>query len=237
MLTHECKGNASYKHLSIKQENIDLYYKNKPRIFATVPVWVYPENPEIQWGEVKYTRNYEEALAWLDEGKKVLFNPDWRTIKGIEGKFVPVFWSPVHFPNQAGSMGILCDPTHPALAAFPTDMHSDWQWWDLNINSTTLVADSLQGGKAIVEMVDNFVRNRRLASLYEGQIKKGKLILATFDLQNDLDKRPVARQMLSSILNYMNSSSFSPDPLSGFETLKNVFEAAVNQKQSAKSIY
>ncbi|WP_229084563.1 rRNA adenine N-6-methyltransferase family protein, partial [Bacteroides uniformis] len=25
------------KHLSIKQENIDLYYKNKPRIFATVP--------------------------------------------------------------------------------------------------------------------------------------------------------------------------------------------------------
>lgn|SRR5574344_2116990 len=28
---------ASYKHLSIKQENIDLYYKNKPRIFATVP--------------------------------------------------------------------------------------------------------------------------------------------------------------------------------------------------------
>lgn len=200
-------------------------------------VWVYPENPEIQWGEVKYTRNYEEALAWLDEGKKVLFNPDWRTIKGIEGKFVPVFWSPVHFPNQAGSMGILCDPAHPALADFPTDMHSDWQWWDLNINSTTLVADSLQGGKAIVEMIDNFVRNRRLASLYEGQIKKGKLILATFDLQNDLDKRPVARQMLSSILNYMNSSSFSPDPLSGFETLKNVFEAAVNQKQSAKSIY
>jgi hypothetical protein len=37
LLTHECKGNASYKHLSIKQENIDLYYKNKPRIFATVP--------------------------------------------------------------------------------------------------------------------------------------------------------------------------------------------------------
>ena len=25
-------------HLSIKQENIDLYYKNKPRIFATVPL-------------------------------------------------------------------------------------------------------------------------------------------------------------------------------------------------------
>ena len=41
MLTHECKGNASYKHLSIKQENIDLYYKKKPRIFATVPKNVF----------------------------------------------------------------------------------------------------------------------------------------------------------------------------------------------------
>ena len=75
-----------------------------------------------------------------------MFNPDWRTLQGIEGKFVPVFWSPVHFPNQAGTMGVLCNPTHPALADFPTDMHTDWQWWDLNINSTTLVVDSLQGG-------------------------------------------------------------------------------------------
>ena len=41
MLTHECKGNASYKHLSIKQENIDLYYKNKPRTYATVPGKAY----------------------------------------------------------------------------------------------------------------------------------------------------------------------------------------------------
>ena len=44
MLTHECKGNASYKHLSIKQENIDLYYKNKSRIFATVPLF-----PNVDW--------------------------------------------------------------------------------------------------------------------------------------------------------------------------------------------
>ena len=44
MLTHECKGNASYKHLSIKHENIDLYYKNKPRIFATVPYFDYIVN-------------------------------------------------------------------------------------------------------------------------------------------------------------------------------------------------
>ena len=200
-------------------------------------VWVYPSSVETKWGDVKYTRNYDEAMALLKKGEKVLFNPDWRTLQGIEGKFVPVFWSPVHFPNQAGTMGVLCNPTHPALADFPTDMHTDWQWWDLNINSTTLVVDSLQGGAPVVEMVDNFVHNRRLASLYEGSVGEGKLMLATFDLQTALDKRPVARQMLYSILNYMNSKEFAPAPVEGLDKIKGVFGTAHNQKQSAKGIY
>lgn len=200
-------------------------------------VWVYPSSVDTKWGDVKYTRNYDEAMALLKKGEKVLFNPDWRTLQDIEGKFVPVFWSPVHFPNQAGTMGVLCNPTHPALADFPTDMHTDWQWWDLNINSTTLVVDSLQGGAPVVEMVDNFVHNRRLASLYEGRVGEGKLMLATFDLQTALDKRPVARQMLYSILNYMNSEEFAPSQLEGLDKIKDMFGTARNQKQSAKGIY
>lgn len=200
-------------------------------------VWVYPSSVDTKWGDVKYTRNYDEAMALLKKGQKVLFNPDWRTLQGIEGKFVPVFWSPVHFPNQAGTMGVLCNPTHPALADFPTDMHTDWQWWDLNINSTTLVVDSLQGGASVVEMVDNFVHNRRLTSLYEGCVGEGKLMLATFDLQTTLDKRPVARQMLYSILNYMNSEEFAPTQLEGLDKIKDIFGTARNQKQSAKGIY
>ncbi|SFG31257.1 hypothetical protein SAMN05216383_10999, partial [Prevotella sp. KH2C16] len=38
LLTHGCKVNASHELLSIKQENIGLYYKIMPRIFATVPI-------------------------------------------------------------------------------------------------------------------------------------------------------------------------------------------------------
>lgn len=53
---------------------------------------------------------------------------------------------PVHFPNQAGTMGVLCNPAHKALADFPTDMHTDWQWWDLNKNSKTMITDSIQEG-------------------------------------------------------------------------------------------
>lgn len=86
-------------------------------------------------------------------------------------------------------------------------------------------------------MVDNFVHNRRLASLYEGSVGEGKLMLATFDLQTALDKRPVARQMLYSILNYMNSKEFAPAPVEGLDKIKGVFGTAHNQKQSAKGIY
>ena len=206
-------------------------YKNRWNI------WVYPSQITQEWGEVKYTQNYTEALALLAKGEKVLFNPDWHTMKGIEGKFVPVFWSPVHFPKQAGTMGILCDPKHPALREFPTDIHSDWQWWDLNVNSTTLVVDELQGGASIVDMIDNFVRNRRTTSLYEGKVGEGKLVIATFDLNNAIDKRPVARQMLKSILTYMNSTDFEPAVLKGFESMGQVFGTVNNKKQAAEGIY
>ncbi len=200
-------------------------------------VWSYPSTTHVDFGKVKFTRDYDQALALLRRGETVLFNPDWKTMTGLEGKFVPVFWSPVHFPKQAGTMGILCDPSHPALQKFPTESHSNWQWWDLNIHSTVLITDSVQGGDPIVEVIDNFVNNRRLASLYEGQVGKGKLVLATFDLSKDLAHRPVANQMLSSIVSYMNSAEFNPKPLTNFDTMRAIFYGTLKQKQSATSIY
>lgn len=214
--------NASQLEVCVSLEGTE--YRNRWNI------WVYPSVITPEWGDVKYTRNYAEAMKLLQNGDKVLFNPDWRTLQGIEGKFIPVFWSPVHFPNQASTMGVLCNPGHPALDDFPTEMHTDWQWWDLNINSTTLVVDSLQGGTPVVEMVDNFVNNRRLASLYEGSVGQGKLMLATFDLEKSLDRRPVAKQMLCSILGYMNSVDFNPSQMTGLEKIKNVFGTANNKK-------
>lgn len=220
---------ASKLEIELEIEGTD--YKNRWNI------WVYPDNQTVEWGDVAYTRDFAEAESLLAQGKKVLFNPDWKTMKGIEGKFVPVFWSPVHFPNQAGTMGLLCNPKHDALKQFPTDSYTDWQWWDLNINSTTLITDNLKGGDAIVEMIDNFANNRKLASLYEGQVGNGKLMLATFDLERNLDKRPVAKQMLISILDYMNSDKFNPSVLSNFDVLKDIVGKTENNKQSAEGIY
>jgi hypothetical protein len=63
---------------------------------------------------------------------------------------------------------------------------------------------------ALVENVDNFMKNRRLGSVVETQCGKGKLILSSMDLLSDTEKRPAARQLLYSLITYMHSANFNP---------------------------
>ena len=63
-----------------------------------------------------------------------------------------------------------------------------------------------------------------MASLYEGKVHEGKLMLATFDLQSDLENRPVAKQMLISLLRYMNSTDFAPAVIENFKDIKKTFD-------------
>ena len=202
-------------------------------------IWVYPANLKVNTGEVVVTSDVQAAQKALGEGRKVLFNPKWKEVKGIEGKFVPVFWSPVHFPKQAGTMGVLCNPNHPALASFPTEPFADWQWWDLNINSTTVILDSISTVTPLVEMIDNFVNNRHLASIFEAKVGKGTLVFSSIDVTSDLEKRPVARQLLYSLLSYMNGSAFDPqhelrsDELAKLTTAK----TEENAKKKSEDIY
>lgn len=72
---------------------------------------VDPESPDYLLWRKEGQPLVDAALDACRKGGIVLFNPDWRYVEGIEGKFVPVFWSPVHFPTQAGTMGLLCDPS------------------------------------------------------------------------------------------------------------------------------
>ncbi len=96
-------------------------------------IWCYPKEVAINSSEVFVTNAIDQAEKWLEQGKKVLLNPSPNTLKGIAGRFVPVFWSPVHFPNQPATMGLLLDNSHPVFDRSPTDVHTNWQWWDLCI--------------------------------------------------------------------------------------------------------
>lgn len=174
-------------------------------------IWVYPASLSVDKGGIVLTDRLDIAGKALQAGKNVLFNPPYESLKGVEGKFVPVFWSPVHFPRQAGTMGLLLDPAHPAFAHFPTDGHTDWQWWRLTTQSKALCIDSLYTEVApLIECVDNFANNRRLASLFETNCLNGKLLVCSMDLLREQAKHPEKKQLLYSLVEYMKSGAFRP---------------------------
>lgn len=200
-------------------------------------IWVYPKEEATSWGEILYTRNFVEAENALAQGKTVFLNPKKEEIKGLEGKFVQVFWSPVHFPNQPGTMGILCDPKHPAFADFPTEMHSNWQWWDICKNARTMELDSLAEITPLVRMVDNFYKNRNLGLIFEAKAGMGKLLVCSSDLDTDVAARPVARQLRHSLVAYMQSGDFNPQKTISFDLVKRHIQKTDQKIEKAKSIY
>ena len=200
-------------------------------------IWVYPEVMMPTAKDLVVTPSLDEALKALKKGKTVLLSPKTANVKGLEGKFLPVFWSPVHFPKQAGTMGLLCNPKHPALADFPTEMNSDWQWWNLVKRSRVMVIDSIPAVTPIVESVDNFVSNRRLAQIFEAKVGKGRLIMSSIDLLTD-GELPEIRQMRYSLTNYMLGKDFQPAATLTEADLRSLWlEKAVEQKTGATSIY
>ena len=212
----ECGRNEGMLHVKAKLS--DITTATKLQLIVSIEgtpyrnrwnLWVYPATPPSDDNRLLVTQSIDEALRALKKGRLVLFTPHMEQVNGLEGKFLPVFWSPVHFPKQAGTMGLLCHQDHPALAAFPTDMNSDWQWWRLVKRSRVVVLDSISPVEPIVESVDNFVHNRRLAQLFEARVGKGRLVFSAFDLPS-LDDAPEARWLLYSLKHYMLSPDFQP---------------------------
>jgi hypothetical protein len=199
-------------------------------------IWVYPKELAISDKDILITASFDEAAEALKQGKKVLLNPAYKSLQGIEGRFVPVFWSPVHFPNQPATMGLMLDETHSAFNSFPTSSHTDWQWWDLCINSKSVITDSLNV-TPIVRVIDNFVTNHHLSNVFEAKVGNGQLVFSSIDLTNKLDERIVARQLRHSLLKYMNSDAFNPSEELKMDDLNKIKLAKKGSNFSAEDIY
>ncbi len=177
-------------------------------------LWVYPARlPQADGSDVTITADVDEALARLQAAGRVLLVPDPRGLGAPTlGTFRPIFWNRITFPrNVVHTVGILCDPDHPALADFPTDFHSHWQWQDLLDRSKPLVLSEVAGDVTpLVQPIDDWNDARKLAVLLEARVGSGRLMLCTMDLLTDLDARPVARQLRYSLLRYAGSDRFDP---------------------------
>lgn len=196
-------------------------------------VWVYPRHDGApRTGKVRTTRSTDEAIALLEEGHDVLLVPysndsTLRTLKGGRpSKFVPVFWSPVHFPSQAGAMGLTCREDHPALSLYPNDGHTDWQWWHALKQSAHVSLEGYPEAEPVIGMVDNFTTNRPLALVFETRVGKGRLMVSLIDVLNGADgeSHPSVRQLLESFLSYMNSQSFNPKGTMSGDALRSLLD-------------
>lgn len=177
-------------------------------------VWVYPVRLG-EWDEerVLVTRDIDVAIGRLEAGDRVLLVPDPRRLTAPTlGTFRPIFWNRITFPrNVVHTLGILCDPDHPALAEFPTDFHSNWQWQDLLDRCKPVVlSDAPADLTPLVQPIDDWNDARKLAVLLEARLGAGRLMLCTMDVLADIETRPVARQLHYSLLRYMGSEQFDP---------------------------
>ena len=169
-----------------------------------------------------------KARQVLEDGGKVFLNASGKVVKGKEVSmhFTPVFWNTSWFKMRPPhTLGILCDPTHPAFNYFPTSYHSDLQWWDILYKAQPMhLEDFPRGFRPLVQPIDTWFLNRRLGLIFEASVGKGRLIVSSADLSPDTGSdRPAARQLYYSIQRYMQSTAFHPAASVDFATIKDLF--------------
>jgi len=59
-------------------------------------------------------------------------------------------------------------------------------------------------------MVPDWNRPAKIGLLFEAKVGNGSLLITGADLRNNLDNRPVARQFLYSLKEYVRSDEFTP---------------------------
>jgi len=179
-------------------------------------IWVYPAKvaADVPPG-IQVATQWDAAVRdALQKGGTVLLLPKADALKEpVPGTFTPVFWNVLMKNTQVSkTMGLLINPADPALAGFPTDFYSDWQWWDPVMRSPAMRLDGLpQAIRPCVAVVDAYADNRRLALVFEAKFGAGRLLVCSVDIVSDLEKRPVARQLRRSLLDYMAGPMFQPD--------------------------
>lgn len=227
--------NIELGSISVPLNNIDK--AGKYTLTVTIPhtdaknhwdFWVYPDVQPVT-AKIKKAKRAEamfidgilvtdtldrQALKTLRKGGKVLLLAAGKVTYGKEVKqtFTPVFWNTSWFKMRPPhTTGIYVEKEHPIFSDFPTDDHSDLQWWEL-VNKAQVMqfTDFPTDFQPLVQSIDTWFVSRKIGMLFEANIGKGRLVMTTMDLKKDLDKRHVARQMRQSILNYMQSDKFRP---------------------------
>lgn len=192
-------------------------------------IWVYPAKTDLPDTEGIYVTGAfdKKTMEVLENGGKVFLHAAGKVENGkdVVQYFRPVFWNTSWFQMRPPhTLGILCDPAHPALALFPTQFHSNMQWWEILHNQQVMNLDWFpQGFAPIVQPIDTWFLNRKLGLVFEAKAGNGKIIVCSADLLSDMENRPAARQLYTSLIGYMKSDKFEPATSVKTEVIEDLF--------------
>ena len=179
--------------------------------------WVYPAYTKETSGKPYFTTNFNHAVEQVLAGNNVLYCLPKEALKtdmggNIRLGFSSIFWNTAWTHKQAPhTLGIYCDAAHPAFASFPNDGYSDYQWWELVTGSQAMLMDNFPAQfRPLIHHIDDWFTNRKLGLLFETKAGKGKMMVCSADIVNDLDQRIAARQFRLSLEQYMASEKFNP---------------------------
>lgn len=204
----------------------------------TYDLWIYTteKNLDIYKKGVVITSDLTDEVAKkLEKGARVLWMPTTSknfvasadtisqagnaTPYTVGGLFQTDYWNYRMFKTicennkktvSPGTLGILTNPKHPIFCDFPTEMHTNWQWFPVIKDSHPLVLDNFaKGVKPIVQVIDNIERNHKLGLVMEWKVGAGKLLVCMSDLEK-ASEYPEGRAFYESVLSYMRSPEFAP---------------------------
>ena len=181
-------------------------------------LWVYPRKTVDKKNVVIAKNLTPDVVASLEKGAKVLWMPDSLPYT-VGGLFQTDYWNYRMFKTicennkkavSPGTLGILTRPEHPIFKGFPTEMHTNWQWFPVIKESHPLVLDNFaKDYLPIVQVIDNIERNHKLGLVMEWKVGAGKLLVCMSDLEK-ASQYPEGRAFYQSVLSYMRSSDFNP---------------------------
>ena len=203
-------------------------------------LWAYPDDVKLnKKGIVMASSLTDDVVSKLQKGAKVLLTPD-STDLCVGGLFQTDYWNYRMFktisennkkPVSPGTLGLLCDPSHPLFSDFPTFEHTSWQWFPVVKASHPFILDHTNKNyRPIVQVIDNIERNHKLGLVFEFQVGKGRLLIVMSDLEQAA-RYPEGRQFYASVLNYMHSKDFAPATAITADQFRMLFTTKVNETQ------
>ena len=181
-------------------------------------LWVYPKKALEKKGIIIARDLNQEVVKVLEKGGKVLWMPDSLPYT-VGGLFQTDYWNYRMFKTicennkkkvSPGTLGILTNPEHPIFKGFPTEMHTNWQWFPVIKESHPLVLDNFSKDyRPIIQVIDNIERNHKLGLVMEWKVGAGKFLVCMSDLEKAA-KYPEGKAFYQSVIDYMRSVDFNP---------------------------